>query len=226
MVEQAMAQMKVDIDSQLRPLLEFIRTQAPAMRADVELMKNQAPAMKAEVEQVKAIVKETGNRLGDTFNQQKELKDQFEGIRLALATAEDLSKKAQLQTLETARGLHEMEEEVKKLREGGGRRTPYKGVDPKGLVPPSYRPTMDDTSKWRDWAFKSRSYLGVVVDPALPAILKKAETRKEEIEPKHLDGLGMQADWEIQLRSFLNGTTEGDAFNTVRSGETLPALEL
>ena len=84
--------------------------------------------------------------------------------------------------------------------------------------------SLNDGAKWRDWAFKARSYFGKAVDPKLPAILKKVEVVTSEIADEDLDRPGMGAEWDVELRAFLNSVMEGDAFNTVRAGEALPAL--
>ena len=115
-------------------------------------------------------------------------------------------------------------EEMKKLRGGCGRTA--RGVDLKALIPSSYKPSSDDASVWRDFPYKTRSYLAKAIDPAISAILTGAEVRKDEIKAEHIAGLGMQPEWEVALRAFLNGTTEGEAFSTVRAGEKLPALEV
>lgn len=68
--------------------------------------------------------------------------------------------------------------------------------------------------------------MGVTLDTSPPMILKGVETREDEITSHQADSLGMKAEWEPQLRAFLNAVTEGDAFATVRSSEKLPPIEI
>ena len=109
----------------------------------------------------------------------------------------------------------------------GAKGPPRMGVDAKSLIPDSYLPSTDDpTNVWKKWSYQARSYLGLAVDPSLPALLKNSENLKEEVSAEKATTLGMKDSWDPQLRAFLNAKTAGDAFTTVRSGEAKPALEL
>ena len=190
----------------VNPLAGFVRTEMPNVRVETNLLHDtmqeltaQLKAAAARAEMLHSTQTELSNRV-DTGQQSV----------LALRTE-----------------VLEVSEEMSKARSGSsGMGARNKGVDPRSLLPGTYKPAVDDCSKWRDWSYKARSYLGKAVDPALVEILLKVEVRKEEVKFGDLASLGTDPSWEIELRAFLNSSTEGDAFGTVRSGEKQPALEV
>ncbi len=101
-----------------------------------------------------------------------------------------------------------------------------KELAPEAFGPQAGLPLGDKLSKWREWSYKMRNWIGAIVDPKIKMTMKKVENMKNTIEKHDLINHGVDAEWDAHLHAALTNKTIGEAHVLVQSLEDETGLEI